>query len=508
MSSQDNTEGVKIIIAGLPRTSTTSLKKGLELLGVGPCFHLGDPPAPIARVKESARVLAIKDRHERLKALKKLYDGFEAVFEPPASTLVDDMLTIYPNAKVILSIRQNPEVWLASYHGLGIDLRSPVYRILGYWIPGVIHSSDLIVAWSRYYSQKFGLDVVPSVELYLKHNQWVRDIVPAGQLLEYQPTNTIAIDPLLERSLASAFFENLLPAPLFRTYDLFLACLRKYIPQDHHSPAQESLADQTMPVSAAIGFAIAAQTSTALAIGYTARRTPVRFLVAAAVFGLIWLFNNSIQDGFESRLHVALLSTAMWIQSLKSLDDLCLTGISFRPGTVTPGVSLGCDNKPLSDGLIELEEPSRPQDLQKSTSQCANKLLFGFGMLWNMRGVGTMAQISQIPPWSRQDRFFVPLRIQELKRHIKNALLCYFVLDVFANQHPPDIELFMSPKKEKFFSRLTEIGAEEAIFRVFTVLGFWLNTFCVIQFINSVLCLVAYGISGAKRGIKLSADRS
>ncbi|KAF5001552.1 hypothetical protein FDECE_10900 [Fusarium decemcellulare] len=188
MAAQDKTKGVKIIVAGLPRTSTTSLKKGLELLGVGPCFHLGDPPAPIARVKESARVLAIRDRNERLKALKKLYDGFEAVFEPPASALVDDMLTIYPDAKVILSVRKNPEVWLASYHGLGIDLRSPIYRILGYWVPGVIHSSNLIVAWSKYYSEKFGLDVVPSADLYLKHNEWVRDIVPAGQLLEYQPS--------------------------------------------------------------------------------------------------------------------------------------------------------------------------------------------------------------------------------------------------------------------------------------------------------------------------------
>ncbi|KAM0078764.1 hypothetical protein ACKRZS_009497 [Fusarium odoratissimum] len=174
--------------AGLPRTSTTSLKKGLEILGVTPCFHLGDPPAPISRVKESARVLAIQDRNERLKALKKLYDGFEAVFEPPASALVDDMLTIYPNAKVILSVRKNPQVWLASYYGLGIDLRSKWYRILGYWIPGVIHSSDLIVAWSKYYSEKFGLEQVPSEELYHKHNQWVHDIVPAGQLLEYQPS--------------------------------------------------------------------------------------------------------------------------------------------------------------------------------------------------------------------------------------------------------------------------------------------------------------------------------
>ncbi|KAF4954450.1 hypothetical protein FGADI_5228 [Fusarium gaditjirri] len=83
---------------------------------------------------------------------------------------------------VILSVRKNLEVWLASYYGPGIDLRSKRYRILGYWIPDVIHSSDLIAA------EKFKLEQVPSEELYHKHNQWIHDIVPAGQLLEYQPS--------------------------------------------------------------------------------------------------------------------------------------------------------------------------------------------------------------------------------------------------------------------------------------------------------------------------------
>ena len=45
-------------------------------------------------------MLAMQDRHERLKELRRLYDEFEGVFEPPASALVDDMLAIYPDAKV------------------------------------------------------------------------------------------------------------------------------------------------------------------------------------------------------------------------------------------------------------------------------------------------------------------------------------------------------------------------------------------------------------------------
>ena len=33
---------LKVIGAGYGRTGTTSLKKALEILGVGPCFHLNE----------------------------------------------------------------------------------------------------------------------------------------------------------------------------------------------------------------------------------------------------------------------------------------------------------------------------------------------------------------------------------------------------------------------------------------------------------------------------------
>lgn len=85
-------------------------------------------------------------------------------------------------------MRKDPQAWLASYYGLGLDLRSPVYRFLGYWIPGVIHSSDLIIAWAKVYQQRFGLPAsqVPSAEMYYNHNQWVEGLVPHQKLLVYQ----------------------------------------------------------------------------------------------------------------------------------------------------------------------------------------------------------------------------------------------------------------------------------------------------------------------------------
>ena len=97
--------------AGLPRTSTTSLKKAFDLLGIGPCFHLGDPPAPIFRVKQSARTLQTADHNVRLEMLRKLYDGFEAVFEPPGSACVDDMMQVYPTAKVSINSTSYLRAW-------------------------------------------------------------------------------------------------------------------------------------------------------------------------------------------------------------------------------------------------------------------------------------------------------------------------------------------------------------------------------------------------------------
>ena len=44
------------------------------------------------------------------------------------------------------------------------------------------------MAWADHCKEQFQLDAVPSAELYNRHNEWIRQIVPPGQLLEYQPS--------------------------------------------------------------------------------------------------------------------------------------------------------------------------------------------------------------------------------------------------------------------------------------------------------------------------------
>ncbi|KAK6719304.1 hypothetical protein SNK05_002439 [Fusarium graminearum] len=228
-----------------------------------------------------------------------------------------------------------------------------------------------------------------------------------------------------------------------------------------------------MTAQTALCLAATSQALTAFALGFTAPGNLVRPAVALVIAWLTWIFNQAIDDALPSRLHIAMISTGMWIQFLKSLDDLCLTKVSFGDEETTA-------------------KKSPPTSLSTMS-----RLRFGVSNLWNMRGVGTAHQISKIPSWSSSPATLshVPSRRQEVLRHVKNATLSYLVLDVFANQPPPDLENLMSPRNELLFSRLEEIDAQEALFRLGAVLGFWLNTFCVIHLVNSVFSL-GYLISG------------
>ncbi|RBR25323.1 uncharacterized protein FIESC28_01932 [Fusarium coffeatum] len=214
-----------------------------------------------------------------------------------------------------------------------------------------------------------------------------------------------------------------------------------------------------MTAQTALYLAATSQALAAFALGYTRPSNLARPAIALSVAWLTWLFNQAIHDALHSRLHVALLSTGMWIQCLKTLDDLCLTKLSFD------------------------------EEAKKSIS--SSRLRFGVSNLWNMRGVGTSKVISQIPCWPHSPGRLssVPSRGQEMLRHVRNATVSYLILDIFACQPPPDLENMMSPRNELLLSRLGEIRSEEAIFRLFAVFGFWLNTFCVIHLVNSIFCL-------------------
>lgn len=102
--------GIQIICAGLGRTGTYSLTEALEILGYKP-YHF-----VTARHAQQWALLA-DDGEATVDSVINLIveDGYNAVLENPCSDIYLDILKRYPNAKVILTVRDSPAKFEASW---------------------------------------------------------------------------------------------------------------------------------------------------------------------------------------------------------------------------------------------------------------------------------------------------------------------------------------------------------------------------------------------------------
>src|SRR5437868_13690765 len=97
---------MKLIGAGLPRTATTTQMFALEQVGLGPCYHMRD---------------LLLDLDTGLPLWEGAYDGspeWERIFGDAKSTVdwpsaryYAELMDYYPDAKVLLSVRE-PEDWV------------------------------------------------------------------------------------------------------------------------------------------------------------------------------------------------------------------------------------------------------------------------------------------------------------------------------------------------------------------------------------------------------------
>jgi hypothetical protein len=100
---------VKLIGAGFPRTGTLSQKIALEMLGIGPCYHMVNVLGDLPQAAVWNRAL------DGETPWSELFDGFESTVDWPGGFFYKELMDAYPDAKVLLSVR-DPESWVRSMH--------------------------------------------------------------------------------------------------------------------------------------------------------------------------------------------------------------------------------------------------------------------------------------------------------------------------------------------------------------------------------------------------------
>lgn len=181
---------MKVIGAGFGRTGTTSLKAALEELGFGPCYHMTE----VFAHPEHADFWQSAWRGEPAD-WDGVLGGYEAAVDWPACTFYEELMERYPDAKVLLSVR-DPEKWYESTRKTIYELsklieRSLVFsaifalvRLLVFGATGRGNMAEEII-WEGTFDGKFEAKH-HAIEVYNRHNEEVRRRVPRERLLVYE----------------------------------------------------------------------------------------------------------------------------------------------------------------------------------------------------------------------------------------------------------------------------------------------------------------------------------
>ncbi len=169
---------LRVIGVGLPRTGTLSLKTALEILGFGPChhmFHLSEKPN---RTLEFIRAYDGEDID-----FHALMKGYGSTVDTPTFDFYKEIHQAYPQAKIILSVRDSGEKWFESYQNtIGSAGTSNFYYFSVYLLRSSclqhILGRKAIAKWTREYDE-----IGPS--MHDKHNQRIIDENKEGEILVF-----------------------------------------------------------------------------------------------------------------------------------------------------------------------------------------------------------------------------------------------------------------------------------------------------------------------------------
>lgn len=170
---------LRVIGAGLPRTATSSLQAALEQLDFDPCLHMALIIPHADRQQLLLDAAREKDTARRQKLIHQLVDGYAAVCDMPAVFFLPDLMDMFPEAKVVLSSRPNPETWARScFESLGFFFTPWFYGC------GLLWKTDRlwyrlnmhILDWCDENYKLEGRNIF-TASMYEQYNESVREIV-------------------------------------------------------------------------------------------------------------------------------------------------------------------------------------------------------------------------------------------------------------------------------------------------------------------------------------------
>jgi hypothetical protein len=164
---------LKVVGAGLGRTGTMSLKRGLETLLGGPCYHMYEVFQHLDHVPLWRQAAEGKPVN-----WDTIFDGFVAAVDWPVGSFWKEVSEHYPDSLVVLSSR-DPEKWWKSASETIFPSINSIDEEFREW-----HDMIDCMMENRFTPDLNDKDAC--IAAFLKHNEDVRRNAPKGRFLEWQ----------------------------------------------------------------------------------------------------------------------------------------------------------------------------------------------------------------------------------------------------------------------------------------------------------------------------------
>ncbi|KAJ7374127.1 hypothetical protein OS493_009464 [Desmophyllum pertusum] len=173
---------MKVICAGLSKTGTTSLAKAFQVLG----YNVHDVHEQLTLHRQE---WLDSFETDHLPNFKEMFKGVDAITDVPAAVWFEEISDAFPEAKVILTVRDSEEAWLRSWQE---HLRM-IKELWPFYLRVLLH-----IAPSRRKTHHFFMTVHHAISgsvnpeasalyraKYRQHNARVQAVIPAERLLIY-----------------------------------------------------------------------------------------------------------------------------------------------------------------------------------------------------------------------------------------------------------------------------------------------------------------------------------
>lgn len=172
---------LKVIGAGFGRTGTLSLKTALEKLGFVKTHHMLEVVP-----NEAQRAFWHDIALGKPTDWATVFEGYQASVDFPSSTYYKELLTAFPDAKVVLTVR-DPDRWYVSardtIYAIGKALPAWITRL----VPFLRRNQEMVdgTIWQRVFDCRFE-DEAYAKKVFTDYIEQVKRDVPAEKLLVFE----------------------------------------------------------------------------------------------------------------------------------------------------------------------------------------------------------------------------------------------------------------------------------------------------------------------------------